>query len=451
MSHASSFKQFHKTLLALCFVSVPLAVILTFLSMPIAHANTLTVTNTNDSGAGSLRDAIANANPGDTIVFSLTLPATVTLSSELDITQTLTISGPGASLLTVSGNNATRVISVTSGTQLNLSGISISNGYVTESGGAGIYNSGILNISNAMLYLNNWWGPFGTCPVAGGGGGIYNSGTLNITNTVFSANTAGACNDSGGGIYSNSGIVSINNGTFSGNGAGWGGAINSDSGTLIIINSTFSGNNQSFTGGGIVSRGNTVITGTTFSSNGASRGGGIFNGGTLEITNSTFSGNSGNGFFGGGGIYNFGTMTVTNVTLSGNSANPSGGGILNSAGIVTLRNTIVTNSPTGDNCSGTITNGGNNIDDSASCGWGSNLGSMSNTNPLLGTLQNNGGPTQTMALLSGSPAIDSVIYNAPNGCPSTDQRGVHRPIGLRCDIGAYESPLFYFLPLIKKQ
>ena len=114
---------------------------------------------------------------------------------------------------------------------------------------------------------------------------------------------------------------------------------------------------------------------------------------------------------------------------------------------VTLRNSIIANSTSGGNCSDTVPNGGNNLDDGATCGWGLLNGSMSNTNPRLGALKNNGGSTQTMALLLGSPAIDGVTYNAPNGCPSTDQRGTIRPIGARCDIGAYEAR-YYLFPLV---
>ena len=169
-------------------------------------------------------------------------------------------------------------------------------------------------------------------------------------------------------------------------------------------------------------------------------GGGIYNLGTLRVANSTFSGNSAHT---GGGISNYasGTLNITNSSFSGNSATYLGGGIDNSAGAVTLRNTIIANSASGGNCAGTITNGGNNIDSGATCGWGSASGSMSNTNPLLDALANHGGPTQTFALLIGSPAIDGVTFNAPNSAPAADQRGVARPQGARDDIGSYEAIL----------
>jgi hypothetical protein len=165
--------------------------------------------------------------------------------------------------------------------------------------------------------------------------------------------------------------------------------------------------------------------------------------GTLAINNSTLSGNSGSSLFGvshGGGISNGGTLTISNSTLSGNSAS-SGGGISGSA---TLQNSIVANSLRGGNCSGTMNSKGYNLSSDATCNF-SGPGDMNSISPNLGPLQNNGGPTQTMALLPGSPAIDA---GNPTGCADglghllkTDQRGDPRPdaedIG-GCDIGAYE-------------
>jgi len=225
----------------------------------------------------------------------------------------------------------------------------------------------------------------------------------------------------------------------------WGGGIFdlSDTDTLTVTNCILSGNSASQGGGGIASSGTLNITNSTFFGNSATWGGGIYSGGTLNITNSTFSGNSASWW--GGGISNEGgTLTITNSTLSGNSASAgsNGGGIFNRIdaawGTVTLRNTIVANNTSGGNCGGTIINGGNNIDDGTTCGWGSTSGSMSSSIPLLGALANNGGPTQTFALLTGSPAIDGVTFNAPNSAPSTDQRGVARPQGTHYDIGSYE-------------
>ncbi|NJN79652.1 MAG: sortase [Anaerolineales bacterium] len=213
----------------------------------------------------------------------------------------------------------------------------------------------------------------------------------------------------GGGIYNN-GILTITNSTLSGNSASIGGGISNDLALATITNSTLSGNSAT------------------------TRGGGIDNTGTLTITNSTLSGNSTP--LSGGGIYNNNTLTLTNSTLSGNSA-INGGGIYN-IGTLNYYNTIIANPTSGGDCvnggAGSILSGFNLVED------GSCLASLSG-DPNLGPLQDNGGPTFTHALLSGSIAIDAGNAGV---CPSTDQRGVTRPIdgdavvGAVCDIGAYE-------------
>jgi len=330
---------------------------------PTAHAATYTVTNLNNAGVGSLRQAVIDANAAagaDIINFSIS--GTITLVSSLpDITDAagLTIDGTGHTV-TISGNNSVRVTAVSVGTSLTLNNLTIANGSAVT------------------------------------GGGIYNYGSLTVTNSTFSGNSA---EEDGGGILNNN--------------------INASLTMLTITNSTFSGNSAGEEGGGGISNNN----------------------GTVTITNSTFSGNSadnGEGGGNGGGIANADTVTVVNSTFSGNSAGGLGGGIYTLSGTVTISNTIIANSASGGNCSGTITNGGNNIDDLTTCGWGSTNGSMSGTDPLLGPLASNGGPTQTMALLTGSPAIDGVTFSSPNGAPATDQRGVSRPQISGFDIGAYE-------------
>jgi CSLREA domain-containing protein len=215
--------------------------------------------------------------------------------------------------------------------------------------------------------------------------------------------------------------------------------------------------------GGITVSGNNAVrvflVNSTFSANPATgTGGGICNLGALAVTNCTFSDNSAANI--GGGIHNIGTLTVTNGTFSGNSAPSGGGGIRNSSpGATTLRNSIVANSTAGGECEGTIVNGGNNVDSGTSCGWGSNNGSLSSTDPQLGSLADNGGPTLTFALSTDSPAIDAVTYNAPNGCPTTDQRSYVRPVdgdengSALCDTGAFEfgsRPGLLYLPLVLK-
>ena len=239
------------------------------------------------------------------------------------------------------------------------------------------------------------------------GSGIYNSGTLNISNSTFSGNST---DEVGGGIY-NVDTLSVVNSTFSGNSANAGGGIH-NSGTLSVASSTFSGNSANY-------------------------GGGIGSGdGTVNIVNSTFSGNSAN--YGGGIINNDGTLSIVNSTFSGNSAS-NGGGIFN-GGILNLSNTILANSPSGNDCFNvsTINATGINLIEDGSCG-ASNF--PNNTDPMLDPLADNGGPTQTMALLTGSLAIgaanNTICATAPVN--NLDQRGAIRPAGSSCDIGAYES------------
>jgi hypothetical protein len=368
---------------------------------------TITVTNTTDSGSGSLRDAIASASSGDTINFSVT--GTITLSSTLTISTSLTISGPGASNLAISGGGTVQVFVIQGGITVTISGVTIENG--KGGNGGGINNSGTLTVANSTLSGNS--------STVGLGGAIDSSGTLTVTNSTISGNSSAY---EGGGINSN-GTLTVTNSTLSGNSAPYfGGGIYFYSGTLTVTNSTLSGNSATGLGGGIY---NYI--------------------GTLTVTNSTLSGNSAPNSY-GGGIYNqAGPLAVTNSTLSGNSATYGGGGIF---GTMTAKNTIVANSPSGGNCSGTVTSDGHNLSDDGSCFSG-----VSDIIVLPGAagldpsgLQNNGGPTQTIALLPASPAVDAIPIGPINYCTatdgvtpiSTDQRGVARPQGPACDIGAFE-------------
>jgi predicted outer membrane repeat protein len=154
---------------------------------------------------------------------------------------------------------------------------------------------------------------------------------------------------------------------------------------------------------------------------------------------------SSNGAADGGAINNYGTVTVSNSTFSGNSATSYGGGIRTYGGTGTLKNTIVANSPAGGNCSGAITDGGGNLSypDTTCPGM--------NRDPKLGPLQDNGGPTHTMALGPSSAAIDAADDAVCAAAPvnNLDQRGITRPQGPHCDIGAFEvAPHRTFLPMI---
>ncbi len=202
--------------------------------------------------------------------------------------------------------------------------------------------------------------------------------------------------------------------------------------TASISGLTISGGKagSSTNGGGLSNLGTATLTNCTVSGNSAYAGGGLNNTGTLALTNCTVSGNSISGYFGGGGLFNNGTATLTNCTVSGNSS-PGFGGIYNvyAASTTTLTNTIVAGNsgPFGD------------IGGSASSGTNNLIGG----NPLLAPLGNYGGPTETMALLPGSPAIDAGTSGA--GIPTTDQRGLGR-VGA-VDIGAFESQGFSLTPV----
>jgi hypothetical protein len=288
----------------------------------------------------------------------------------------------------------------------------------------------------ASIYTENINIPFSLTIVGSGDATtIFDGGGVNTVVTI--SNT---------GAHVSLSKVTIRNGS-----AGAGGGIN-NSGTLTVSNSTLSENTVYGFGGGIWNGGTLTINNSTLSGNGVvfffgPRGGGIWNGGTLTINNSTLSGNSeccGSGGR-GGGISNLGVMLMSNSTLSGNRATRGGhGGGISNGGTATLQNSIVANSPSGGNCDGTITSNGHNLSSDSTCSF-NNTGDLNNTNPNLGPLQRNGGPTRTMALLPGSPAIDT---GNPGGCTDsqghplkTDQRGAPRPDhedSVGCDRGAYE-------------
>ena len=186
-------------------------------------------------------------------------------------------------------------------------------------------------------------------------------------------------------------------------------------------------------GGGLYNfNGSATLTDVILSGNQASGEGGVYNLGTLILISDTLSGNSG-------------TPRLTNVTLSGNSAEVIGG--ISSAAPISLTNTIVANSPSGGNCSAAL-GGIENLSSDNTCGFGAG---RDNVDILLAPLGNYGGPTLTHLPIPGSPAID---YGTDIGCPSTDQRGLPRPAGLRCDVGAVERQVVdvgsLYLPLILK-
>ncbi len=296
-------------------------------------------------------------------------------------------------------------------------------------GGGGIYNVGTITLTNSTVAGNT--SPFG-------GGVNNNSGSVTLTNTTVVSNTG--AND-GGGIF-NVGSLTVTNSTVAGNTASFGGGVRNRGGSVILTNSTVVSNTGAIDGGGIYNFGNLTLTNSTVAGNTAPFGGGVRNnGGGVTLTNSTIAANTATNQ--GGGIYNFGTFILTNGTVAGNTA-ATGGGIYNvlASSVVTLTNSIIANSLNGHDCSstGTIVSQGYSLDSDNTCNLTA-TGDITNTNPLLGPLQDNGGATLTRGLLVGSPAIDP-IPNGSNGCGATiasDQRGVIRPQGLGCDMGAFEA------------
>jgi hypothetical protein len=398
--------------------------ILLTLTLPAAPAYAGGVVSTCDEAC--LLAALAG---GGTVTFGCS--GTITLTTTITIATDTTIDGSGQNV-TISGNNTVRVFTVNSGSTLDLSRLTVADGYVSSpwGSGGGVLNSGTVNVSNSV-FSGNRTDPYR----GGGGGGIFNNSgaTLTVNNSTFSGNSA---RGDGGGICNFSGTVTVSNSTFSNNGAGAegaGGGINNYDGPLMVSNSTFSGNGANGGGGAIQTN--------AFDS-------------TVIVSNSTFSGN--NAWGSGGGLEVLsGAVTVYNSTFSGNSAVVGwafpGGGISNSPNNlyspVTLKNTIVANSPTGGNCSGTITDGGGNLSypDTTCPGI--------NRNPMLSSLASWGGPTQTMGLRAGSAALDAAngAICAASPVNNLDQRGITRPVGPYCDIGAYEGMLAsIFLPTIMR-
>jgi hypothetical protein len=429
-------------------------------------AATLTVTDcSGETGPGRIGTVISSASPGDTIKFSCS--GTIPITSHLVITESMTLDGSGQ-MVTLDGGGSTQVLQVKSGVSFTLKALTIAHGFwgCDTCDGGGLFNEGMLTITNSTFSgnsANEFGGGLanengGTVSIStstfsgnsapnGVGGGLYNNGTVTISTSTFSGNSA----YSGGGL-ANDGTVSISTSTFSGNtannsGAQGGGLWNA--GTVSVSGSTFSGNSSADGGGGLDSEGGTVtINSSTFTNNSAAgtddlNGGGIRNAfsSTVSITNSTFSGNTSADR--GGALHNGAgsTANISSSTFSGNTAPSGNGGGLSNDGTVSIGGSIVATNTGGDcNQLATLHDQGYNLSSDNSCSL-TGTGSVQNTNPRLGPLASNGGPTQTLALLKGSPAIDYIPL-ASALCPATDQRGHKRPdnpLESACDIGAYES------------
>lgn len=478
-------------------------------TLTVDRADDSTVQNcTSTANDCTLRGAINAANSGatgpDTIDFAPGI-STVTLTrsdfqntnpvydndnteGDLDITDDLTIDGGSGVIIEGTSGWDERVLDVIGGstvasrTDVTITDATIRNGNATVGGiesskGGGIQvNGNATVIGGASLTLQQSTVTDNTA--VGTGGGIYDAGGSSITlqDSTVSNNTAGNnINGGGGGIFS-SGPLTVSDSRVTGNeGVDLGGGIFVASpATLVMTDSTVSGNTvassgSNTNGGGIWSQGSVTLTRSTLSNNtaesstsGAGEGGGLWagSGSTTQIVNSTVSGNDAqsgsnlNADGKGGGIFFSTPLTLANTTIAANKAGDAGtggrgGGIFGDPGhSTTLRNSIVAanNADIAANFAATLTSQGYNL-------LGDNPGNLDPTDivsstPLLGPLANNGGPTQTHALQTGSPAIDAANPAAPGGgapaCEANDQRGTTRPQDgngdstTRCDIGAFE-------------
>jgi len=360
------------------------------------------------AGTCSLRAAVMKSNQigGSNIIhvpdgiYLLTIPwngLDEDYMGDLNIYQSLTITGQGAGRTIIDANQIDRAFNIESGGVVVLSDVTIRNGG-SEIFGGGIYIEGMLTITHSVIEGNhaNW------------GGGIYVIGSLTLVGSIIRSNSA----LSGGGGISSAGSATVRDSTLYGNGASFGGGIDVEgefSPFLYVVDSTISGNYANADGGGIFSNFDT----RTF----------IYN--TTVVGNDADHDHDENGGI-GGGVYARASsrFMVVNALIAGNS---------------------VGNTPIADNCNGALEAYGMNLlDEREGCTTttsDSNLGFISlNT---IGPLQDNGGPTPTHALLTNSEAIDNTIDSL--GCVdetgsqlTTDQRGAPRVAGARCDVGAFE-------------
>ncbi len=371
---------------------------------------TFTVTNTNNTGSGSLRQAMDNvmalASPGP-FTITATASGTINLAAVLpDITKDITFIGPGASNLTVrrnSGGNY-RIFNIPNNNTVSFNGFTIADGFADQDNGGGIQNEGILTLTNCVVRNNR---------ATFDAGGVRNRSSLTVNNCFFEGNSTGTF---GAGLYH----------------------LGS---SLSVINSTFRSNTTNQGGGGIgIDGSNATITSCLFTGNTAGGGGGMLARENALITNCTFSGNIGNGIRSDGN-----SLTVVNSTVTGNRSG-DGAILINDNATLRLLNCIVAGNTDagGTTALNIITAGGGTVMAASSfnligTGGSGGLTNGANNNivgvdALLAPLGNYGGPTQTHALLPGSPAINA---GTNSGDPTTDQRGFAR-VGAT-DIGSFES------------
>lgn len=467
--------DFVRGALVVAFVAGLLAVV--GISPVAAATRHVTTCSGNAATAGSLPNVVAVAGSGDTIVFDLDCPpaSPIILAASLTPTVNLTIDGTGRTVAIDGGctivsdvcNGGVTVVTVASGRTVNLTALTIQNGL------GGIRdNGGTLTVTNGTVS--------GNATVQGGGIFASSGSTVTITGSTITGNTTTTGFGFGGGIRATATALTITGSAITGNRAGNGGGIYADGsgGTLTMTRSTVSGNTVGATGGGLfISSITASVAESTISGNTAMGGqaGGIrlFGGstsGSLALRNSTVTGNTATGPTAtnvlGGGLWattgQTGALTISGSTISGNAvtgggASIVGGGIRSDGGNSVLHNTVIA----GNTSAGSdpdVNGGFNTSPGDGALGYnaigivGSATGLVDGVNqdrvgtaaspldPQLGPLADNGGPTRTLRPLAGSLLLDRVPAGA--GCNNqgltTDQRGVPRPQGTLCDIGAVE-------------
>jgi hypothetical protein len=358
---------------------------------------------------------------------------------DLDITDDLTLNGAGADLTivqqgTVAHSGFDRIAEIWgSETDAMLAGMTMRNarapeGFNKDLGGSLRVTDGSLTVSEVVVDSS-----YATCT----GGGIFNAtpGSLTILSSTITNNDVGSSCETGGGVSNDGVSLVIEDSHFEGNSAGYGGALiaGSPTGTTTIEDSTFKDNSASSGGAIRQTGGEMIVSGSTFHGNNASSfGGGIdfFSGTSLLVTNSTFSANTTQNR-GGAITANPAAFTLNHVTVADNTASNTVGGVAAHPGATVMNSILDSNSPT--NCDVTF-DAGHNLSSDTSC-FADGGSDLRETNPELGDLGDNGGPTHTRALAETSPAIDAADLDT---CLAADQRGAGRPEGDGCDIGAYE-------------
>lgn len=353
-----------------------------------AAAATFTVLNLSDSGPGSLRQAVLDANAAagaDTVAFQAGLAGTITLTSdEILITDSVDIAGPGASVLTIHGNDTSRIFRVQNSladVQVTVSGLTLTHGFDRFGGAVAVFGES-LTLRNVVVSDNE---------ALFSGGNVYvQAGSLTVQESTIS----GGVTDDGGGIAVDEGLLVIDRSTLSGNQADNGGAIHTANTLTQIVSSTISGNSASSNGG--------AVFGEALS-----------------------------------------TFEVRHTTVSGNSAGSAGGSFyVQRASILALDHAIVANGTPQDlvQTESSVSALWSLIEAPAGAINGLNVNNLLGIDPSLAPLADNGGPTQTHALLPDSPAL-----NAGNpaiaSAPATDQRGFARIVGGRVDLGSFEEQI----------